>query len=182
MPSRRGALVLIVGTLILVGASAGCGGSSKNSSSSTGGTAGVGTTTTETQASGSVRVATRTLPGLGPVLVDGQGRTLYMFVPDEHRRVTCLGSCAAVWPPLKLPEGAKPVASGQARRSLLGSDPDPAGGRVVTYSGWPLYTYVADTAPGTAKGQALNLNGGLWYVLAPSGKVIHRKAANSSGY
>jgi len=44
-----------------------------------------------------------------------------------------------------------------------------------TPRGWPLYTYVGDTSVGTAKGQALNLNGGLWYVLAPSGTVIRKK-------
>ena len=55
------------------------------------------------------------------------------------------------------------------------SDRNPAGGRVVTYNKWPLYTYIGDTAPGQAKGQALNLNGGLWYVLSPSGKVIKAK-------
>jgi predicted lipoprotein with Yx(FWY)xxD motif len=58
---------------------------------------------------------------------------------------------------------------------MLGSDPDPAGGRVVTYDGWPLYTYVADTKPGDAIGQATYLNGGYWYVLSPSGAVIHSK-------
>jgi predicted lipoprotein with Yx(FWY)xxD motif len=46
---------------------------------------------------------------------------------------------------------------------------------VVTYKGWPLYTYVADTAPGQATGQAVNLNGGLWYVISPDGKVITQK-------
>jgi predicted lipoprotein with Yx(FWY)xxD motif len=122
-----------------------------------------------------VRVSTREVPKLGTVLVTSKGRTLYMFVPDKHRRVTCVRACAVVWPPLKLPKRAKAVASGKARSSLLGSDRDPAGGRVVTYAGWPLYTYVADTSAGTAKGQALNLNGGLWYVLAPSGKVIRKK-------
>jgi predicted lipoprotein with Yx(FWY)xxD motif len=122
-----------------------------------------------------VRVSTRTLPKLGTVLVDGKGLTLYMFVPDKHRRVTCKGICAQVWPPLKLPRGAKPVAAGKAEQRLLGSVPDPAGGRVVTYSRWPLYTYVGDRKPGQATGQALNLNGGLWYVLSRSGKVIRRK-------
>ena len=61
------------------------------------------------------------------------------------------------------------------KQSLLGSDPDPAGGRVVTYAGWPLYTFVSDTAPGSATGQGLNINGGPWYVLSPSGQVIFRK-------
>ena len=120
-------------------------------------------------------ISTKKLPKLGTVLVNGQGRTLYMFVPDKRQKVTCVRSCAAVWPPVKLSKGQKALASGQAKSSLLGSDPNPAGGRVVTYAGWPLYTYVADTSPGTAKGQALNLNGGLWYVLAPSGKLIRTK-------
>ncbi|MGO9883194.1 MAG: hypothetical protein ACLPV4_09280, partial [Solirubrobacteraceae bacterium] len=61
---------------------------------------------------------------------------------------------------------------GGVKASLLGSDPDPSGGKVVTYAGWPLYSYVADTAPGAHGGQSLNLNGGLWYVISPSGKVI----------
>jgi predicted lipoprotein with Yx(FWY)xxD motif len=120
-------------------------------------------------------ISTKKLPKLGTVLVNGQGRTLYMFVPDKHTRVTCVRTCAAVWPPVKLSKGQKAVASGKAKSSLLGSDPNPAGGRVVTYAAWPLYTYVADTSPGAAKGQALNLNGGLWYVLAPSGKLIRTK-------
>jgi Secreted repeat of unknown function len=63
----------------------------------------------------------------------------------------------------------------RSAEKTTGSDPNPAGGRVVTYARWPLYTYVADTSGGTAKGQALNLNGGLWYVLSPSGKVIRTK-------
>jgi len=123
----------------------------------------------------SVRISTRKLPKLGTVLVNSKGRTLYMFVPDKRKKVTCVRACAAIWPPVKLPKGAKPVASGQAKSSLLGSDRDPTGGRVVTYAHWPLYTYVADTKAGTARGQALNLNGGLWYVLTPSGKVVRKK-------
>jgi predicted lipoprotein with Yx(FWY)xxD motif len=120
-------------------------------------------------------ISTRTVPKLGAILVDGRGRTLYMFVPDKRKRVTCVHVCAAVWPPVKLPKGAKARAKGKARPSLLGSDRNPAGGRVVTYHGWPLYTYVADTAKGQVKGQALDLNGGLWYVLSPAGKVLRKK-------
>jgi len=122
-----------------------------------------------------VRISTRKLPKLGTVLVNSKGRTLYMFVRDKRKKVTCVGSCAAAWPPVKLPKGAKAVAAGKVKAALLGSDKDPAGGRVVTYNKWPLYTYIGDTAPGQARGQALNLNGGLWYVLSPSGKVIKTK-------
>jgi len=122
-----------------------------------------------------VRISTRTVKGLGPILVNNKGLTLYMFVPDKDRRVTCVSTCAALWPPLYLPSGGKVAVSGKAKRSLISSDKDPAGGRVVTYKGWPLYTYVADSKPGMTTGQALNLNGGLWYVLSPSGKVLHKK-------
>jgi predicted lipoprotein with Yx(FWY)xxD motif/cytochrome c1 len=131
----------------------------------------------ETAAKKTVVIQTRKLTGLGTVLVDGKGRTLYMFVPDKRKRVTCKHTCAVVWPPVKLPHGAKIETKGNAKASLAGSDRDPAGGRVVTYHGWPLYTYVGDTAAGQAKGQAIDLNGGFWYVLAPSGKVIHTKVA-----
>ena len=123
-----------------------------------------------------VTVSTRTVKGLGTILVDGSGRTLYMFVPDKHKKVTCTSaSCVAAWPPLKLAKGAKPTAKGKAKQSLLSSDPNPKGGRVVTYAHWPLYRYIADTKPGQATGQAVDLNGGLWYVLSPSGAIIKKK-------
>jgi len=120
-------------------------------------------------------VQTKKIAGLGTVLVNSRGLTLYMFVPDKQRRVTCKGTCAAIWPPLKVKVGQRPTAGGAARKALLGTDRIRGGGRVVTYNRWPLYTYVADTKPGQVKGQALDLNGGLWYVLSPSGKVIKKK-------
>jgi predicted lipoprotein with Yx(FWY)xxD motif len=120
-------------------------------------------------------VQTRKVKGLGKVLVNSRGLTLYMFVPDKRKKVTCKGTCAAVWPPLKLKAGQKPTAGGAAKKSLLGSDKNPSGGRVVTYNRWPLYRYVGDSKPGQARGQALDLNGGLWYVLSPAGKVIKKK-------
>jgi predicted lipoprotein with Yx(FWY)xxD motif len=108
--------------------------------------------------------------GLGTILVNNKGFTLYMFVPDHQKRVTCKGSCAVIWPPLKIKAGSKPTAGGLARRRLLGTY-----GRVVSYNKWPLYTYVSDTKPGQVTGQAVNNSGGLWYVLSPRGKVIKTK-------
>jgi predicted lipoprotein with Yx(FWY)xxD motif len=134
-----------------------------------------GATRGQLKARDAVVVSTRQVPKLGRVLVNGSGRTLYMFVPDKQKRVTCKSTCARIWPPLKLTPGAKTVASGGVKAGLIGSDADPSGGRVVTYNRWPLYTYAADTKSGVAYGQALNANGGLWYVLAPSGAVIKKK-------
>ena len=117
-------------------------------------------------------IATRAVPSVGTILVNSQGHALYIFEPDNHSKVTCVGACASVWPPVKLAAAAKAAGAAGVKASLLGSDPDPSGGRVVTYAGWPLYTYVADSSPGSASGQALNANGGLWYVISPSGAVI----------
>lgn len=168
----------VLAGLTLVLAAAACGGSSSSPPPST---RAAGTQqATGTTVAGSVSVSTATVSGLGTVLVDTRGRTLYMFEPDKHTRVTCVGSCAAAWPPLKLEAGEKPAASGRAQTSLLGSDRNPEGGKVVTYDGWPLYTYVGDTSTGTANGQAANANGGLWYALAPSGEVI-RKPTSGNG-
>ncbi len=71
-----------------------------------------------------------------------------MFQPDGHHAVTCTGACAGTWPPVKLPAGAAPAAGPRVRTSLLGSDPDPAGGRVITYEGWPSIPTPATSSPG----------------------------------
>ncbi len=152
---------------------AGCGGSLSSAPATTGGVAGVQTSTTTAGTVGAPRVMTRTVAGLGPILVNSRGMTLYMFVPDKDARVTCVDACAQVWPPLQVAAGSRATVSGTAKARLLGSDADPSGGRVVTYAGWPLYTYAGDTAPGMVKGQGFDANGGLWYVLSPAGAVIH---------
>lgn len=120
-------------------------------------------------------VKTRNVKGLGVVLVNPKGRTLYVFMPDKQRHVTCTGSCAHYWPPLKWKGSSKPTAGGSAKSELLGSDKDPAGGKVVTYDKWPLYTYVGDKAAGKATGQGLNASGGKWYVISAAGKVVKHK-------
>jgi len=159
---RIGRIVALAAAVAVL--AAGCGGSASNS-----GVAGARHVTK------AVTVKTRKIPKLGVVLVNSRGLTLYMFKPDRQKRVTCKGSCAVAWPPLKLKKGQKAIAAGAAKQKLLGSDKNPSGGRVVTYNRWPLYTYVADSKPGQARGQAQNLNGGLWYVLSPSGKIIKKK-------
>ncbi|MDE3133372.1 MAG: hypothetical protein KGL15_04840 [Acidobacteriota bacterium] len=122
-----------------------------------------------------VVVATKRLPKLGVVLVNSAGRALYIFMPDKQKKVTCVSTCTSIWPQLTLPKGAKPKATDRVKLALIGSDPNSGGGRVLTYNRWPLYTYVGDGGPGTANGQALQLNGGLWYVISPSGTPIHTK-------
>jgi predicted lipoprotein with Yx(FWY)xxD motif/mono/diheme cytochrome c family protein len=137
------------------------------------------TSTTASTAPGAgsqtVTISSRTVPGLGTILVNSAGHTLYAFAPDKRSKVTCTGGCAAVWPPAMIPPGRRVVGTHGVKASLLGSAPDPTGGRVITYNGWPLYTYVADTAPGTEAGENVNLNGGFWWVITTAGAVVKKK-------
>lgn len=105
------------------------------------------------------------------VLVGNRELPLYIFLPDDRRQVTCMSLCAASWPPVYA-RGQKIAAGGGAKASLLRSDRDPTGGRVVTYNGWPLYTYRDDTQPGKAEGQGVDLDGGYWYLLRPNGTPV----------
>src|SRR5262245_24652314 len=79
---------------------------------------------------------------LGTFLVDGHGRTLYLFQKDKTTRSTCSGACATDWPPLLTSGKAKP--SGSARKGLLGTSKRSDGTTQVTYKGHPLYTYSGD--------------------------------------
>src|SRR5437588_6916536 len=56
---------------------------------------------------------------LGQILVDGNGRTLYLFEADNTTTSTCYGSCATYWPPLLT--GGSPQAGTGANASLLGT-------------------------------------------------------------
>ena len=65
-----------------------------------------------------------------------------------------------------------PRAAGDARPSLIASDPNPTGGAVATYGGWPLYTYAEDSQPHIATGQAIDVDGGFWYLIRPDGTPL----------
>ena len=180
---RKSASVLILPFALLAAA---CGSSSSSSTASSTSTPAAAPTssTASTPAattSASVSLSTKTLPGVGAVLVNGAGRTLYAFIPDNDKKVTCTGACASIWPPLAIAAGQKPAVSGGVNASLVSSVSNPSGGDVVTYGGWPLYLYVADPSPGSDHGQAVNQFGGLWYVIAPSGQLVKSKSSASSG-
>lgn len=119
-------------------------------------------------------VTTRRVAGLGVILVDGKGQTLYVYAPDRASGASkCYSICAAEWPPLELPAHVeKPVAAGKAKTALLGTTKRVGGGTQVTYKGWPLYRFAPDETPGSASGEALDNLGGKWYVLAPSGAEV----------
>lgn len=175
---------LVAAVLACTAVLAGCGSDGEAGSAHTSSTTSNRSSST---APASVIKAAR-VPGLGMVLVNAKGYVLYMFPPDRRaagkKKVTCTGACAGTWPPATIPSDATPKAGPKVRESLLGTvaNPNKSGTRVVTYNGWPLYTYLPDVKPGRATGHALDLNGGYWYVMRPSGKVIKHPVGGKKGH
>ena len=107
-------------------------------------------------------LTTTTISGT-TVLTNANGLTLYSFAPDTPTASQCYGSCAAYWPPV-----TGTTAAGQGLPGKVGTITRTDGTEQLTYNGHPLYTYIGDTAPGQAKGNNLNLNGGLWHEVPVS--------------
>ena len=161
------AALAVAGALAL----AACGGSSTSSSSGAaaapgygGGTAGASNGSTAASV-----VSTKT-SSLGTFLVDGQGRTLYLWDADHGPRSTCTAACAQAWPPLTTT--AAPKASGAVKSSLLGTATRADGSREVTYAGHPLYTYAGDTRPGQVTGEGSNSFGAPWWTVTTAGRAL----------
>ena len=109
---------------------------------------------------------------LGPLLVDGNGRSLYLFEADTASASTCYDACAQAWPPLL--SSSPPKAETGVTPAQLGTTKRKDGSSEVTYNGHPLYYYVGDAKPGDLVGQGLNQFGASWYVLAPDGTKIDK--------
>jgi predicted lipoprotein with Yx(FWY)xxD motif len=126
--------------------------------------------TSSTGATSPVALGTAVLQP-GTALVDGAGRTLYLFEADDPTMSACSGACAQVWPPL-LTQGSPVTVSGPAQSALVGSLARGDGTQQVTYDGHPLYYYAGDRNSGDSHGQDLDQFGASWYVVAPSGDKI----------
>jgi predicted lipoprotein with Yx(FWY)xxD motif len=105
---------------------------------------------------------TATIGGI-TVLTNAKGFTLYSFAPDTPAASKCYGSCAVYWPPVTGTAAASPGVPGR-----VGTITRTGGSEQLTYNGHPLYTYIGDSAPGQARGNNLNLNGGLWHDVPAS--------------
>jgi predicted lipoprotein with Yx(FWY)xxD motif len=164
------AALAVAGALVL----AACGGSSTSSSSGSGSTPSYGAakpsnSNTSNSAGAASLVSTKT-SSLGTFLVDGNGRTLYLWDADHGSMSTCTAACAQAWPPLTTT--ATPKASGAVKASLLGTTKRADGSREVTYAGHPLYTFAGDTQAGQTTGQGSNSFGAPWWVVTPAGDAL----------
>jgi predicted lipoprotein with Yx(FWY)xxD motif len=163
-------IVTAAGLAALAIALSACG-SSASSSSTTGATSAPASTPASTAAgaaassgsSSGTAVDSTTISGTA-VLTNSKGFTLYWYAPDTSTTSKCTGSCATYWPPV-----TGPVTAGSGVTGTLGTITRADGTVQATYDGHPLYTYAGDSAPGQAKGNGLNVSGGLWYEMTVSG-------------
>jgi predicted lipoprotein with Yx(FWY)xxD motif len=112
------------------------------------------------------------ISSLGKILVNGSGRTVYMFSKDGRNKDRCvtIQSCTSIWPPLTTK--GKPVARSGAKASLLGTIKLPSGSLQVTYAGHPLYTYSADVMPHETDYVGTPQFGGTWYAVSSTGGKV----------
>jgi predicted lipoprotein with Yx(FWY)xxD motif len=155
-------MVLVAAALL----AAACGSSSPGS----GGTSG---TSSSPAAAGSALKTTQ-ISGV-TVLTSAKGFTLYWFVPDTSTKSNCNGSCAQIWPPVK-----GPATAGSGVTGKLGTITRSDGSTQATYGGHPLYTYTADTAPGQANGNGINVSGGVWHEVTASGAAAPASSPSAS--
>jgi predicted lipoprotein with Yx(FWY)xxD motif len=106
---------------------------------------------------------------LGQIIVDGEGKTLYMFVPDEAGTPTCYDDCATAWPPLLAADAASVTVGTGLDQSKVTVVARTDGGSQVKYGNWPLYYFANDAAAGDVNGQGIN---DVWYVVGPDGEPI----------
>jgi len=156
------ALFATIGALAIAGCGGG-GSSSVNSESGAGGSEDGGT------------VAVAEVSGLGNVLVDSEGMTVYEFTEDEGTTSVCYGGCESTWPPVTA--AGKATAGEGAMSADLGTTKRKDGTVQVTYKGHPLYTFSGDEAPGEANGQEIE---GTWFALDEAGAPVEGTATATS--
>jgi predicted lipoprotein with Yx(FWY)xxD motif len=167
---RRHLIVASLAAAVLALTACASSSSSSSSSAAPSGTPAAG----GSSSSSGTTLMVRTIGGT-QVVTNSAGLTLYWFAPDTSTTSKCTGSCATYWPPVK-----GPATAGSGVTGTVGVITRPDGTMQATYDGHPLYTYVADSAPGQNKGNGLNLSGGLWYEMTVSGATPAAGASSSS--
>ncbi|MET7688142.1 hypothetical protein ABZT06_09210 [Streptomyces sp. NPDC005483] len=172
---NRAATIAAAATAVAAFA-AGCGSSGTTGSSSASTSSSPPPSSSAPATGGSGTLRTHSSP-LGRILVDGSGRTLYLFRADSGTTSHCYGTCAQAWPPDTTT--GHPSAHG-LNATMVGTTPRNDHTTQVTYHGHPLYRFSQDTQPGDTSGQGSTAFGGAWYVVSPSGASITSTAPSPS--
>src|SRR5260370_20515629 len=115
---------------------------------------------------------------LGTILVDSQGRTLYLFTHDSGTTSTCSASCATAWPPLAAT--GTPTATSGVNATLLGTSKRADGTTQATYNGHPLYRFVNDRNAGETNGQGVTAFGGSWFTVTVAGNQAGQQSSSKA--
>jgi predicted lipoprotein with Yx(FWY)xxD motif len=158
---RRNAYLAVPVAAVILLAGCGSSGTTKAKSSSTT-SAGGGTTTTAASTTAAAPVSATSNPTLGQILVDSQGRTVYVFDNDKNGTIACLTGCAAAWPPVVLDAGASLPTTGALSADLTTVARPDGAQQQVAYKGRPLYRYAGDAKAGDTKGDGV---GGIWHAV-----------------
>jgi len=156
------------GLAVLAAAAAGCGG----------GGATAATSPPPKTASGQAATVGISNTGIGRILVNSQGRTLYLFKADQGTKSACTGACAGAWPPLLVT--GKPSPGSGINDSLVGTATRPEGTTQLTYNGHPLYLFAQDQKAGETNGQGVSAFGASWFALNSAGNQVSAKPSGSS--
>ncbi len=179
---KRSLVYACAATVVTLGAAA-CGGGGYGASSPTPNSGAASGASPGAAANGTGTTISVATSGVGQILVDGSGRTVYLFEADSGKDSTCYSACAQAWPPVTTTSA--PQSGSGVSGTLLGTTKRNDGTTEVTYGGHPLYYFIADKKPGDITGQGINQFGAKWYVLAPSGNKIDTDRAGvppSAGY
>lgn len=161
-------LVAVLGALVIAGCGGGSSGSGTESSAAAGGE---GNAVKASDSGSGGTIGTAQVEGLGTVLVDSEGMTVYDFTVDNGTKSECYGGCEAAWPPVTT--SGKPTAGEGAMAAALGTTKRKDGTLQVTYEGHPLYTFAEDEAPGEANGNEAE---GTWFALDEKGAAVMGQA------
>ena len=156
------------GLAVLAAVAAGCGGGGVTVASSA----------PPKTASGQATIVGISTTGIGRILVNSQGHTLYLFKADQGTKSACTGACAGAWPPLLVT--GKPTASSGVTASLLGTTTRPEGTTQLTYNGHPLYLFAQDQKAGETNGQGVSAFGAAWFALNSAGNQVSAQPSSSS--
>src|SRR4029077_3837704 len=141
------------GLAVLAAVAAGCGGGGATAASSA----------PPKTASGQAATLGIAKTGIGQILVNSQGHTLYLFKADQGTKSACTGACAGAWPPLIVK--GKPTLGTGVDTSLVGTTTRPEGTTQLTYNGHPVYLFAEDHKAGETNGQGVSAFGAAWFAL-----------------
>lgn len=156
-------LAALAGVSLLTLSACGSGSSSSTATQS-------GSSANPAAASSGLHVASTSL---GEVVVDAQGRTVYMLTADKPGHSSCSAACLQYWPTVAPGKGSGITAK-------VGATATTTGGKTATVGGWPVYTYVGDAKAGDVTGEGIANFGGVWYAVSPNGTPVKAGGSSSS--